>query len=62
MGPRNDEQKAARAKLRDLIAATKDYPGVAGRITLDAKRNAVKPAVFIGIQDRAYKFVATVEP
>ena len=62
MGPRNDAQKAARAKLRDLIAATKDYPGVTGRITLDAKRNAVKPAVFIGIEKRAYKYVATVEP
>lgn len=61
-GPRNDAQKAARAKLRDLIAATKDYPGVTGRITLDAKRNAVKPAVFIGIENRAYKYVATVEP
>jgi branched-chain amino acid transport system substrate-binding protein len=61
-GPRNDAQKAARAKLRDLIAATKDYAGVTGRITLDAKRNAVKPAVFIGIQNRQYKFVATVEP
>lgn len=61
-GPRNEAQKAARAKLRDLIAATKDYPGVAGRVTLDAKRNAVKPAVFIGIQNRAYQFVATVEP
>jgi branched-chain amino acid transport system substrate-binding protein len=62
MGPRNDAQKAARAKLRDLIAATKDYPGVTGRITLDAKRNAVKPAVFIGIQNHQYQFVATVEP
>jgi len=35
---------------------------VTGRITLDAKRNAVKPAVFIGIEKRAYKYVATVEP
>jgi len=61
-GPRNDAQKAARAKLRDLIAATKDYPGVTGRISLDAKRNAVKPAVFIGIKDRQYQFVAAVEP
>jgi branched-chain amino acid transport system substrate-binding protein len=61
-GPRNEAQKAARAKLRDLIAATKDYPGVTGRITLDAKRNAVKPAVFIGIENAAYKFVAAVEP
>ncbi|HEX7076905.1 MAG TPA: ABC transporter substrate-binding protein [Candidatus Eisenbacteria bacterium] len=61
-GPRNDAQKAARAKLRDLIAATKDFPGVTGRISLDAKRNAVKPAVFLGIENRQYKFVAAVEP
>jgi branched-chain amino acid transport system substrate-binding protein len=61
-GPRNDAQKAARAKLRDLIASTKDFAGVTGRITLDAKRNAVKPAVFIGIQNGAYTFVAAVEP
>ena len=61
-GPRNEAQKAARAKLRDLIASTKDYAGVTGRISLDAKRNAVKPAVFIGIENAAYKFVAAVEP
>lgn len=61
-GPPNAEQKTARAKLRDLIAATKDYPGVTGRISLDAHRNAVKSAFFLGIQNRGYKFVATVEP
>ena len=61
-GPPNADQKAARAKLRDLIAATRDYPGVTGRISLDEHRNAVKPAVFLGIENRAYKFVATVEP
>ena len=61
-GPPTAEQKAARAKLRDLIAATRDYPGVTGRISLDEHRNAVKPAVFLGIENRTYKFVATVEP
>lgn len=61
-GPPNADQKAARAKLRDLIAATKDFPGVTGRISLDPQRNAVKPAVFLGIENRSYKFVATVEP
>lgn len=61
-GPPNADQKAARAKLKDLIAATRDYPGVTGRISLDEHRNAVKPAVFLGIQNRAYTFVATVEP
>ncbi len=61
-GPPNADQKAARGKLRELIAATRDYPGVTGRITLDEHRNAVKPAVFLGIEKGAYTFVATVEP
>jgi len=61
-GPRNDAQKAARAKLKDRIASTKDFPGVTGKITLDASRNAVKPAVFVGIKDGKYEFVAMVEP
>jgi branched-chain amino acid transport system substrate-binding protein len=61
-GPRDDKQKAARAKLRDMIASTKDFPGVTGRISLDASRNAVKPAVFLGIENRSYKFQALVEP
>ena len=60
--PRGAAQTAARKKLRDLIAATKDFPGVTGRITLDAARNAVKPAVFLGIKNRQYEFVAAVEP
>ena len=33
------------AKVRDAIAATKDFPGVTGQITIDEERNAVKPAV-----------------
>jgi len=61
-GPRNDAQKAARAKLKDRIASTKEFPGVTGKITLDASRNAVKPAVFVGIKDGKYEFVAMVEP
>jgi branched-chain amino acid transport system substrate-binding protein len=61
-GPPNAQQKDARAKLRDLIAATKDYSGVTGRISLDERRNAVKTGVFLGIKDRSYYFVGTVEP
>ena len=61
-GPRNEKQKAARAKIRDLVNGTKDYAGVTGRITLDAQRNAVKSATFLGIKDREYEFVAVVEP
>ena len=61
-GPPNMDQKLARTKLTALIAATKDFPGVTGKISLDEHRNAVKPAVFLGIENRSYKFVATVEP
>jgi branched-chain amino acid transport system substrate-binding protein len=48
--------------IRDAIAATKDYPGVTGVITLDADHNAGKPAVVLAIQNGAAKWVATVHP
>lgn len=49
-------------KLRDAIAATHDYPGVTGRITLDQQRNATKPAVVLTIQGGKFKYVQTVQP
>ena len=49
-------------KLRDAIAATKDYQGVTGAISLDAQRNASKPAVIITISSGDYKFVESVNP
>jgi branched-chain amino acid transport system substrate-binding protein len=50
------------AKLRDAIAATKDFPGITGRITIDDKRNASKPAVILTIKDGKFKYVETVAP
>src|SRR6185295_15859436 len=44
-------------KLRDAIAATKDYMGVTGKTTLDANRNATKPAVILAIKDGKFKYV-----
>jgi branched-chain amino acid transport system substrate-binding protein len=51
-------------KLRDAINATKDFPGVTGKITLDAKRNAVKPAVVLELtpSEGKMKFKETVAP
>jgi branched-chain amino acid transport system substrate-binding protein len=49
-------------KLKDTIAATKDYKGVTGVITLDAQRNASKPAVILSIANGAFKFDQTVAP
>ncbi len=48
--------------LRDAIAATKDFPGVAGTITLDAQRNPVKPAVVLKVEGGKFKYVDTVSP
>jgi branched-chain amino acid transport system substrate-binding protein len=48
--------------IRDAIEKTKDFPGVAGKITLDADHNAVKSAVVIGIEKNVPKYVTTVEP
>jgi branched-chain amino acid transport system substrate-binding protein len=48
--------------LRDAIAQTKGHPGIAGTITLDDKRNAVKPAVILQVKDNKSVYVATVEP
>jgi branched-chain amino acid transport system substrate-binding protein len=49
-------------KLRDAIAATKGYSGVTGKTTLDASRNATKPAVIITVKDGQFKFVETIAP
>lgn len=50
------------AKIRDALAATKDFPGVTGNITIDEKRNAVKPAVILQVQGNKYKYLTTVNP
>jgi branched-chain amino acid transport system substrate-binding protein len=56
------ERKAAEAKLRDIIASTKDYPGVTGVITLDAGRNASKPAVVIEVKGGQKVYNTTINP
>ncbi len=49
-------------RLRDALAATRDFPAVTGRTTLDAQRNASKPAVILTVRDGKYKFVTSVAP
>ena len=44
------------------IAATKDFPGVTGVITIDADHNAVKPAVVLEVKGGKAVYVATVKP
>lgn len=51
-----------RAKIRDEIAATKNFPGVTGNITIDKDRNAVKPLVMVQVSGDSHKFISTVNP
>ena len=48
--------------VRDAIAQTKEFPGIAGAITLDEKRNAVKPAVVLKVGDGKSDYMTTVNP
>jgi branched-chain amino acid transport system substrate-binding protein len=49
-------------QLKNAIAATKDFAGVTGTISLDKDRNAVKPAVVLKLQDKKYIYVETIYP
>ena len=48
--------------MRDAIAATKDFPGVTGNITINEDRNAVKPAVILKVENGKYLLVETIKP
>ena len=50
------------AKIRDALAQTKDFPGVTGKITIDAQRNAVKPAVVLEVKDGKLAYRETITP
>lgn len=48
--------------LRAAIAATKDYPGITGVTTINADRNADKPAVIMEIKNGKFMYVETIRP
>lgn len=50
------------AKLRDAIAATKNFPGAAGIITLDENGDATKSAVIKTVKDGKFTYLTTVQP
>jgi branched-chain amino acid transport system substrate-binding protein len=50
------------AKVRDALAAEKNFPGITGQITIDAQRNASKPAVILEVTNAQYRFVQTISP
>jgi branched-chain amino acid transport system substrate-binding protein len=48
--------------LRDALAQTKDFKGVTGSISMDAHRNAVKPAVVLKLLDVRFIYQETIQP
>ncbi|MDR7869047.1 MAG: ABC transporter substrate-binding protein [Sporomusaceae bacterium] len=50
------------AKIREALAATKDFPAITGATTLNATHDAVKSAVIIEMKDGKQVYKATVKP
>jgi branched-chain amino acid transport system substrate-binding protein len=51
-----------RAALRRSLAATRDFPGVTGRTTINARRDADKDAAIITVRNGRLVFVETMRP
>jgi branched-chain amino acid transport system substrate-binding protein len=51
-----------REKIRDALAATKDFEAVTGKITIDKNRNASKNAVIITVKNGKFEFVQSMAP
>lgn len=50
------------SEVRDALAQTENFAGVTGVITINAQRNAIKPAVILLLQDKQYVYQATIQP
>ncbi|MBV8141406.1 MAG: ABC transporter substrate-binding protein [Verrucomicrobia bacterium] len=50
------------SKIRDALAATRDFDGVTGRISIDENRNAAKPGVILKIENGQPEMVQRVIP
>ncbi len=50
------------AAIRDAIAATRDYKGITGSITIDKDRNARKSVVIIAVENGQARYKETIQP
>lgn len=49
-------------KIRDALAATKDFNGATGIISINENRDATKSAVVLQVVKKAFKFVESINP
>jgi branched-chain amino acid transport system substrate-binding protein len=54
--------KLDRKAIRDELAKTTAFAGVSGTVSMDAQRNATKPAVVLKINDGKATFVTSIAP
>jgi branched-chain amino acid transport system substrate-binding protein len=64
VGPPTGDMAAWRRAVRDAVASTHDFQGVTGKITIDAQRNAKKPAVVLQIHqaDKKATYKTSISP
>jgi len=48
--------------IRAQLAATKDFDGATGKITINSERNADKDAFIVKVDGKALKFVTLLGP
>jgi branched-chain amino acid transport system substrate-binding protein len=48
--------------IRNALADTKNFAAVTGHITIDAERNATKPAVVLKVAGGAYQYITSIQP
>ncbi len=61
-GPGDEGLRALRTQLRDELKQTNGFSGVTGIISLDAKRNAKKPAAVLRLQGLGTPLATTIAP
>jgi len=50
------------AAIRDALAATKNFPGAGGLITIDEMGDAVKPAILVKVVNGDFAYETTINP
>ena len=54
--------EATGPRIREALAATRDFAGVTGNLTFDLDRNPVKSITILKIEGGRYRFVEKIEP
>lgn len=56
----DDASRASRQRLRDTLAATRDFPSVTGPLSFDKNRNALRPVAIQKISQGHFQYVTDI--